>query len=510
MSREGSAAVVVGSGPNGLAAAITLAEGGREVTVLERNDRLGGAVATAELTLPGFHHDLFSSVYPAGAASPVFARMPLERHGLRWIHPEICVAHVLGEDRAVALHRSLDATAAGLDAEHPGDGERWRAFADPYLRNFESLRHTMLSGFPPVRGPLGLTRGLGVGGMLEFVKLVLMPAMSLAGDLFEGAGAKAWLYGSAMHGDVPPTGAGSAIAAAYLQLLGHAVGWPSPEGGAGRLAGALAGYLDELGGHVRTSAPVVRVVVERDRVAGVELEGGERVPATLVIADTTPRGLLRLAEHALPARYVASLRRFRYGVSTVKVDWAMSGPIPWSAPDARRAGTVHVGGTDREVIEAVAPAGDERLAEKPFMLTGQQSVADPSRAPAGKHTAWAYTHGSHGADWARDGDRHVERMEAQMERFAPGFRDRVLARHVMMPGDLESRNENLVAGDVGAGSYTLDQVVFRPVPSLAPYRTPLRGLFIGSASTFPGGAVHGVPGHAAARLALAESRLPGR
>ncbi|MBA2515082.1 MAG: NAD(P)/FAD-dependent oxidoreductase [Solirubrobacterales bacterium] len=509
MSREGSA-IVVGSGPNGLAAAITLAEAGREVTVLEAQERLGGGVATLELTLPGFHHDLFSSVYPAGAASPVFARMPLERHGLRWIHPEICVAHVLGDDRAVALHRSVDATVASLDAQHPGDGERWRAFTDPYLRNFGSLRRTMLSGFPPVRGPLGMVRGLGPGGMLEFVKLVLMPAMSLANDLFEGQGAKAWLYGSAMHGDVPPTGAGSAIAAAYLKLLGHAVGWPSPEGGAGRLSGALAGYLSELGGQVRTSAPVVRVVVERDRVSGVELEGGERIPGTLVIADTTPHGLLRLAGHAFPERYAASLRRYHYGVSTVKVDWAMSDPIPWSAPDARRAGTVHVGGSDREVIQAVAGTGDEGLAEKPFMLTGQQTVADPSRAPAGQHTAWAYTHGPHGVDWAKEGDRHVERMEAQMERFAPGFRDRVLARHVMMPRDLESRNENLVEGDVGGGSYTLDQVFFRPVPSLAPYRTPLRGLFIGSASSFPGGAVHGVPGHAAARLALAEARIPGR
>jgi phytoene dehydrogenase-like protein len=509
MSREGRA-VIVGSGPNGLTAGITLAEAGREVTVLEAQPTLGGGVASAELTLPGFHHDLFSAVYPAGAASPVFARMPLERHGLRWIHPEICVAHVVAEDKAVALHRSLDATVDGLNRHNPGDGDRWRAFTTPYLRNFEALRNTMLSGFPPIKGPLGLVRGLGPQGMLEFVKLVLMPAMSLAEELFEYEGSRAWLYGSAMHGDTPPTGSGSGIAAAYLKLLGHAVGWPSPEGGAGRFAGALAGYLEELGGRVRTSAPVVRVVVDKNRVTGVELEGGERVPASLVIADTTPRGLLKLAGDAFPDSYAAALRRYKYGTATVKVDWAMSGPIPWSAPDAHRAGTVHVGGTDREVMKAVALAGDENLAEKPFMLTGQQSVADPSRAPEGKHTAWAYTHGPPNADWANEGPRHVERMEAQMERFAPGFRDRVLARHVMMPRDLESRNENLVDGDVGAGSYTLDQVFFRPVPSLAPYRTPLRGLYIGSASSFPGGAVHGVPGHAAARLALAEARLPGR
>jgi len=267
-------AIVVGSGPNGLAAAITLAEGGRDVTVLEAAPNVGGGVASEALTLPGFEHDVFSAVYPAGAASPVFARMPLERHGLKWIHPEVCVAHVLGEDRAGALYRSVDRTVDSLDAVHPGDGARWAAFAQPYVDHFDSIRDTVLSGFPPVRGPLGLVRAFGVSGALEFTRLLLMPAMSLADELFEGPGAKAWLYGSAMHGDVPPTGAGSAIAAAYLQLLGHAVGWPSPEGGSGRLAGALTGYLRELGGTVRTEAPVTRVVVERGRVAGVEIAGG--------------------------------------------------------------------------------------------------------------------------------------------------------------------------------------------------------------------------------------------
>ena len=503
-------AVVIGSGPNGLSAAITLAEGGRDVTVLEAAPAPGGAVVSAEVTLPGFHHDLYSAVYPAAAASPVFARWPLERHGLRWIHPGVCVAHVLGEDKAAALYRSPEETADNLDRLAPGDGQRWLAFSAPYLEHFGSLRRTLLAGFPPIRGPLGLMRGLGPQGMLEFARLVLMPAMSLADDLFESPGAKAWLYSSAMHGDVPPSGAGSAIAAAYLQLLGHAVGWPSPEGGAGRLSGALVGYLEELGGTVRTSAPVTKVVVEGGKVAGVEIAGGERVPGSIVIADTTPHGLLKVAGHALDGSYRTALRRFRYGPATVKIDWALDGPIPWLAPEARRAGTVHVGGPDHEVLRAVAPAGDDGLAEQPFMLTGQQSVSDPSRAPEGKHTAWAYTHGPHGVDWDAEGDRHVERMEAQMERFAPGFRDLIVGRHVMLPKALQENNENLVAGDVGAGSYTLDQVVFRPVPSLSPYRTPLRGLYLGSASTFPGGAVHGVPGHAAARLALAEARLPGR
>jgi phytoene dehydrogenase-like protein len=501
-----SGAVVVGSGPNGLAAAITLARAGVDVTVLEASERAGGAVATEELTLPGFHHDVFSAVYPATAASPVFARWPLERHGLRWIHPRHCYAHPLPDGRAALLTRDPDETAASLDALRPGDGEAWRAFTRPYLEHWGAWRDTMLSGFPPVRGAVRTLAAHRVAGALDMAKLLLMPAEALAGRLFGHGGSKAWLYGSAMHGDVPPDGPGSAIAAAHLNVMGHAVGWPSPEGGAGRIAQAMVGYLESLGGRVRTGAPVTRVHVEHGRVAAVEVAGAERVPARTVVADVTPAGLLRLAGDALDPRYAGHLRAYRAGQATLKVDWALDGPIPWEAPQAREAGTVHVGGDDREVLDALAPTGDA-LHERPFMLLGQQSVADPSRAPEGRHTAWAYTHGPHEADWAGQTDRHVERMEAQVERFAPGFRDRILARHVLGPADLERRDANLVAGDVGSGSYALDQVIFRPVPSLSPYRTPVRGLYLGSAATFPGGAVHGVPGHAAARAALRDRRI---
>jgi len=499
-------AVVVGSGPNGLAAAITLAEAGRAVTVLEAADHVGGAVATEELTLPGFRHDTFSAVYPASAASPVFARWPLERHGLRWVHPRYCYAHPLPDGRAAALARDLDETAASLDRLHPGDGEAWQRFAGPYLDHFGAWRDTMLGGFPPLPGALKLLAALRLRGTLDWARLLLMPAHALAHSLFEADGARAWLYGSAMHGDVPPHGGGSAIAAAHLNLMGHAVGWPSPEGGAGRLAAALTGHLTSLGGAVRTGADVTRVHVERRRVAGVELADGERISARLVIADVTPHGLLRIAGHALDGRYAAEMSRYRYGPATLKLDWALSAPIPWEAPEAGEAGTVHVGGSEREVLDALAPAGGG-LHERPFLLLGQQSLADPTRAPAGQHTAWAYTHGPQAADWAHETDRHAERVEAQVERFAPGFRELILARHVQGPADLERRNPNLVGGDVGAGSYTLDQVVFRPLPSLSPYRTPIRGLYLGSAATFPGGAVHGVPGHAAARTALAEARI---
>jgi phytoene dehydrogenase-like protein len=501
-------AMVVGSGPNGLTAAITLARAGRRVLVLEAAPRPGGAVVTEELTLPGFHHDTFSAVYPAGAASPVFAAMDLERHGLRWIHPLVCLAHPLPDGTAVALYRDVDRTAASLDAVHSGDGGRWRAFASPFVDSFDALRDTLLGGFPPLRAPLRLTAGIGLRGMLGFAGLLPMAATSLGERLFAGDGSRAWLYGSAMHSDVPPSGRGSAIAAAYLTLLGHGAGWPSPEGGAGRLADALHSCLRELGGAVRTGASVTRVAVERRRVVGVELAGGERLSAPLVIADTMPGALADLAGDAFPARYARALRRYRYGPATLKIDWALDGPIPWAAPQAREAGTVHLGGSAPELLQSIA-AMRTGLPERPFMLVGQQSLADPTRAPAGRHTAWGYTHGPHTVDWTVERERHVERMEAQVERFAPGFRERILARHVLTPADLELRNANLVGGDVGGGSYTLHQVLFRPVRSLAPYRTPVRGLFIGSAATFPGGAVHGVPGHAAARLALATSAWPG-
>jgi phytoene dehydrogenase-like protein len=498
-------ALIVGGGPNGLAAAIRLAEAGQPVTVLEASDRVGGAVRTEELTLPGFHHDTFSSVFPAGAASPVFARMPLERHGLRWTHPEACYAHPLPGGQAVALYRDVARTAASLDAAHPGDGERWRSFVAPMLEGIDAIKATMLGGFPPIRPALGLLTGLGPVGTVRFGLLVPDSAQRLGRRLFDGAGSRAWLYGSAGHGDVPPTGAGSAIAVTYLNLLGHAVGWPSPEGGAQRLTDALASYLRELGGEVRTGAVVERIEAAADRVAGVRLAGGERLAGEIVVADVMPHALVALAGDALSGSYRTLVRRYRYGPATVKVDWALDGPIPWAAPQVRGAGTVHVAGAEDELVRTIA-ASERGLPEHPYLLLGQQSIADPSRAPEGKHTAWAYTHGPrHGIDWGVELDRHVERIETQVERFAPGFRERILARHVMGPGDLERRNRNLVGGDVGGGSYRLPQVVFRPVPKISPYRTPLRGLYLGSAATFPGGAVHGVNGDAAARAALADA-----
>jgi len=500
-------AIVIGSGPNGLVAAITLARAGRSVLVVEAAPALGGAIATEELTLPGFRHDVFSAVHPAAVASPVLAELDLGRHGLRWIHPELAMVHPLPGGGAAVLARDLARTRASLDAISPGDGSRWQALVAPYLDSWAAVRATMLSGFPPAAGPAKLVAGLGLKGALEFARIMLMPAQGLAGEVFRGDGA-AWLYGSALHADAPMDAGGSAIAGLWLNLLGHQVGWPSPEGGAGSIAQALVDCLHEHGGDTRTSARAERIHATRGRVDGVTLTGGDRIAARIVIATTTPHDLVAIAGDALGDAYVRRALRFRYGPQTFKLDWALDGPIPWTSDDARRAGTVHVGGTVAQLRGAQHEVAGGRLPDQPFALLGQQSIADPTRAPAGKHTAWAYTHTPPDVDWTRRREPFADTIERWIERFAPGFRERILARHVLAPDDLQRRNANLVGGDVSGGSYALDQLIFRPVASLNPYSTPLRGLYIGSASAFPGGSVSGVPGHAAAKAALRGARLP--
>ena len=502
MSRR---ALVIGAGPNGLAAAIRLAQEGVETTVLEARPQPGGAVRTEELTLPGFRHDTFSSVYPAAAASPVFARLPLADHGLEWVHPDVCMAHPLDDGTAVGLYRELEPTVDSLEDQHRGDGRAWARFVGPYLRNFDAVRATMLSGFPPVAGPLKLLAQAGPLAAGQFGLLVALPATTLARRMFSSAGSRAWLLGAAAHGDTPVTSGGSAVAAFYLNLLGHAVGWPSPRGGAQALTDSLVTCLRALGGEVICDAQVERIEASGGRVSGVVLAGGARHAANVVLADVMPRALLGMTGEALHGWYSAGLVRFRQGPATLKLDWALDGPIPWTAVPARGAGTVHIGGDDRATVESLTEARSG-LARRPFLLLGQQSLADPSRAPEGKHTAWAYTHAPVARGAELTSEHSLEAVEQQIERFAPGFRELILARHVLGPADLQARNANLVDGDVGGGSYGGLQSVFRPLPKVSPYRTPLQGLFLASAAAFPGGAVHGVPGDSAARAALRDLR----
>ncbi len=470
MGRRGFDAVVVGSGPNGLAAAITLARAGRSVLVREARPEIGGGARSAALTLPGFVHDVFSAVHPLGVGSPFFRQLPLAEHGLEWVHPPAPLAHPLDDGSAVLLERSVDQTAQALGE----DADAYRALIAPFSDRWEALAGDVLR-FPRLpRHPALLAR---------FGMLAMRSAAGLAASRFRGERAASLFAGLAAHSMAPLTEPFTAAFGLLLAVAGHAVGWPIPRGGAQALATALASYFVSLGGVIETDAPVRSL--------------DELPPSRAVFLDLTPRQVLRVAGRRLPDRYRRRLERFRYGPGAFKIDWALSGPIPWTAPECARAGTVHLGGSIEEMIESEAAPWQGRTAERPYVLLAQPTLFDPSRAPAGKHVAWAYCHVPHGS--AVD---MTERMEAQVERFAPGFRARILARHVMGPAELERMNENLVGGDIGGGAVTGLQLLFRPTLSPVPYRTPVKGLYLCSASTPPGGGVHGMCGYNAARAAL--------
>ena len=465
-------AVVVGSGPNGLTAAIVLARAGRSVVVREALDEVGGGVHSAELTLPGFVHDTCSSIYPLGAGSPVFRRLPLAEHGLEWSHSDAALAHPLDGGRAAILERDLDATAAGLGA----DEAAYRALFGPLVRDWPALERSILRPLVRVpRHPVALAR---------FGLLALRSAEGLARARFRGDKARALFAGCAAHSTLRLDRSPSASFGLVLMALGHVAGWPVARGGAQRLADALASYLRTLGGEIETGARVERLA---------ELEG-----AGAVLADVSPRELLRLGGDGLPSRYRRALERFRYGPGSFKLDLALDGPIPWEAPEVGRAACVHVGGTLDEIAAAERAPWEGRPAERPFVLLAQQSVADPSRAPDGKHTVWAYCHVPNGSTFDM-----TERIERQIERFAPGFRERILARAITTPADFERRNPSLAGGDINAGAQDLPQLLFRPAPRLVPYTTPVPGLFVCSASTPPGGGVHGLCGFGGAQAVLA-------
>lgn len=471
MNKHAFDAVVVGAGPNGLSAAIRMAQAGRSVLVLEANETVGGAARSAELTFPNFVHDAFSGVYPIGISSPFFRSLPLAEHGLEWVHPEYPLAHPLDDGTAVVLDPSLERMAERLGGE---EGAAYRRVFEPMVDGWEELSDGLLHPFTRLRHPIRLAR-FGVRG--------LRSAEHVAADDLKGGRGGLLFAGSAAHSGLPLDRAGTAAYGLVLNAAGHAVGWPLVRGGAGGIPQALASYLRSLGGEIRTGV----------RVRSLK----EIPPARATFLSLTPRQVLAVAGDALPARYRAQLAAFRYGVGTFKVDWALAGPIPWKAPECARAGTLHLVGSMEELRASEAAAWNGRIADRPLVLASQPSGFDPTRAPAGGHTAWGYCHVPNGSTVDM-----TSRIEAQVERFAPGFRDLILARHVLSPLELERLDANLVGGDVNGGAPDLRQVLIRPALRLDPYSTPVDGLFLCSASTPPGGAVHGMCGFNAAESAL--------
>ena len=464
-------AIVVGAGPNGLAAAITLARAGVDVELFEANDRVGGGLRSAELTLPGFIHDPCATVVGTSVVSPFFEGIDLARHGVEYAAPAAPLGHAFLDRPAAMLERSIDDTAARLGR----DGRAYRRLMGPLVRDAPSL-------MPWIFGPV-LRLPRHPVAQARFGMPALLPVGMLGRVLFREEPARALLAGLSSHSMVRLDRLATASFGLVLAMSAHASGWPVVRGGSGRLADALADELQSLGGRIRTDCEV-RSLHDLD-------------PARAILLDVTPRAAARMAADVLPARYRRELERFRYGPGVCKVDWALDGPIPWRDPDLARAGTVHVGGPLSEVAGAERAVHAGRIAQRPFVLVVQATVFDPTRAPAGKHTAWAYCHVPNGSSVDA-----TEAIEARIEPFAPGFRDLVLARSTKTAVDMAGYDANYVGGDINAGAQDLAQMVARPVPARDPYRTPCRGLYLCSSSTPPGGGVHGMSGYLAARSAL--------
>ncbi|HZA19346.1 MAG TPA: NAD(P)/FAD-dependent oxidoreductase [Actinomycetota bacterium] len=462
--------MVVGAGPNGLAAAITIAESGAKVLVLEANEKVGGGARSAELTLPGFVHDICSAIVPLTVASPFFKEHRLEEHGLELAYPEIELAHPLDDGRVALLRRSVDDTAASFGE----DARAYRRLMGPLARDIDKLMPELLGPFRIPRHPIALAR-YGLRG--------LRSAAGLARSRFDTDEAQALFTGIAAHSMIKLNVIPTAAFALAIGVIGHAYGWPAARGGSQKISDAMVSYLRSLGGEVET---------------GVEVRSMRDVPdAKAILFDVAPRNLADIAGEALPARFLRALRRFRHGPGVCKVDWALSEPVPWRAEDARRAGTVHVIGAMEELVASEEDVWAGRHPEKPYLLVAQQSVFDPTRAPAGKHTLWGYCHVPHGSTVDM-----TESMEAQVERFAPGFKDVILERSVRTAKEMELYNPNYVGGDINSGVQDLRQLWTRPTLRLRPYATPNDRIFICSSSTPPGGGVHGMCGYHAARTAL--------
>lgn len=470
-------AVIVGSGPNGLAAAVRLAQAGARVVVYEARHTIGGGIRTAELTLQGYLHDVCAAVHPLGLASPYLRELPLQDFGLEYVHPEIPLAHPLDDGTAVAAYPSLKKTAAGLGP----DGNAYAKLMQPLVQNWKKILDDFLGPLPiPPRHPLPAAR---------FAFPALRSTAGLAQARFRGPRARALLAGMSAHSILPLDKPGTAGVGLMISILAHSVGWPVARGGSRAIADALAGYLTSLDGSIHTG----------QRVGSLE----DLPPARAVLLDIAPRGLLKIAGESLRPSYRKQLENYQYNQGACKVDWALDSPIPWQADSARRAGTLHLGGTLEEIMRAEQQVWDGNHPQQPYVILAQQSLFDPTRAPDGKHTAWAYCHVPHGSQ--RD---MTPEIEAQIERFAPGFQDRILARSVHTAADLEAYNPNYVGGDINGGAQTLRQLYTRPALKRNPYRIPASGadlpdLYLCSASTPPGGGVHGMCGYHAARHVLA-------
>ena len=463
-------AVVVGAGPNGLAAAIELARSGVSVLVLEAEDTIGGGASSAGLTLPGFVHDLGSAIHPLGYASPFFSTLPLGEHGLEWIHPPASLAHPFDEGAVAVLERSIETTASSLGP----DASAYSRLMRPLVRDWDKLASGLLGPPRPPRHPFALAR---------FGIRAVRSARSLAEGLFDGERARGFFAGNAAHSFLPLEQRPSASFGLVLATLGHARGWPFPRGGSQKIADALASYLRSLGGEI---------------VTGARVESADELPpARAWLYDVTPRQLESIMGKRLPERYRRALSHYRYGPGVFKVDFALDGPIPWKARECARAGTVHLGGTLDDISASEASVWRGEHPERPFVLVAQQSLFDDTRAPEGKHTVWSYCHVPNGSSFDM-----TERIEEQIERFAPGFRDLILAKSTMGPAQLEQWDANLVGGDINGGVMDFRGFFTRPTPRLDPYSTPAEGIYLCSSSTPPGGGVHGMCGYFAARSAL--------
>ena len=470
MSAETPDAIVVGSGPNGLAAAIAIARAGRSVQVIEACETIGGGLRSAELTGAGYVHDVCSAIHPLVLGSPFLADLPLAEHGLEMIQPPAPLAHPFDDGTAAMLERSVDRTATGVGP----DSGSYRRLMAPLAEDATRLMGDLLGPARPPRHPLAVAR---------FALAALRSGDGLARARFEGRDARGLFAGIAAHSMLPLETPATAAVGLVLAILGHAVGWPFPRGGSQRIADALASHLASLGGEV---------------VAGREVRSIDELPAApAILLDVGPRQLLTIAGSRLPKGYRRRLAGYRYGPGVCKVDFALDGPIPWRAGECARAATVHLGGALEEIAVSERTVTRGGHPERPFVIAAQQSLFDSSRAPAGKHTAWAYCHVPNGSD--RDMSDPITR---QIERFAPGFRDRVTARNVITATELQRRNPNYVGGDINGGAQDLRQLFTRPVARLVPYATPARGLYICSSATPPGGGVHGMCGYLAAQVAL--------